>query len=149
MCDLDRRHLLVLNLIWLHSNAYSWLLGLRVARRGVANVAIECSKDAFGCASIFLVRYDLTRMWYLDIFCCAGSMWVGLRAAVGCCTAFLSLCPYPVFFKFGNGPKVFTLTHHVRKSTVCACEHESLSLDLGSLAPGPEVMFEFAASTVF
>ena len=31
------------------------------------------------------------------------------------------------------------------KSTVCACGHESLSLDLGSLRPGSEVMFEFAA----
>ena len=38
-----------------------------------------------------------TRMRYLDMFRCVGALWVGLRAAAGCCTAFLSLCPYLFF----------------------------------------------------
>ena len=60
VCDLDRRLLLVLNLIRWHSNEYSWLVGLRVACVGVNILAI---KDSFGSASMFdQVRHY--RMWF-------------------------------------------------------------------------------------
>ena len=57
--DPVRRLLLVLNLIWRHSNKCSWLVGLRVD----VVVHILAIKDSFGSASIFdQVRHY--RMWF-------------------------------------------------------------------------------------
>ena len=53
VCDPVRRLLLVLNLIWHHSNGYPWLVGLRVVRRVVTDVAIEVIQGCFRLCFIF------------------------------------------------------------------------------------------------
>ena len=49
-CDPDR---MVFNMIWWHSKGYSWLVGLRVVRRVVTDVAIEVIQGCFRLCFIF------------------------------------------------------------------------------------------------